>query len=185
MERNKIKESRIDDINKRLWVNRYGDPKSITSEAQKNLSAAKKIDYAKGIAYARLILATIDFLQSKNDSASKYINEALQWFSRNKPEKGYTRAILLKGNIYESLGDYEKTLALWLEAYKISRQNEDQDSEGGIDRDLAGQPVLLDPGRRPAVEGQASGNLEARPGSNHRRASDALSQLHFSFRFRG
>ena len=87
MERNKIKESRIDDINKRLWVNRYGDPKSITSEAQKNLSAAKKIDYAKGIAYARLILATIDFLQSKNDSASKYINEALQWFSRNKPEK--------------------------------------------------------------------------------------------------
>jgi serine phosphatase RsbU (regulator of sigma subunit) len=130
MERNKNKESRINDINKRLWTNRFGNPRSIASGALKNLSAAEKIDYAEGIAYARLILATVDFLQSKNDSASKYINEALQWFSRNKSEKGYTRAILLKGNIYESLGDYEKTLALWLEAYKISRQNEDSDSEG-------------------------------------------------------
>ena len=47
----------------------------------------------------------------------------------NNDQTGYARSILLKGNIFESFGDYEKTLSLWLEAYKISKKTGDRESE--------------------------------------------------------
>jgi serine phosphatase RsbU (regulator of sigma subunit) len=125
-----IKESRIDEINSRLWNNRFGDSTIIAKEAAVNLKMAEKVQYARGTAYAKLIIAAAGFYQSKNEIALKNLTEAFHYFEINTNEKGYTRALLLKGNIFESFGDYEKTLSLWLEAYKISKESDDIESEG-------------------------------------------------------
>jgi serine phosphatase RsbU (regulator of sigma subunit) len=123
-------ESRIDAINQVLWDKRFGDSESVANEGLLNLSLAQKAGYLKGVAYAKLNIAAANFYQSKNDIALKHLSEAFRWFENNKQEKGHVRALLLKGNIYESFGDYEKTLNYWLEAYKISLEMNDRDSEG-------------------------------------------------------
>jgi serine phosphatase RsbU (regulator of sigma subunit) len=130
MGRNSVKEITIDNLNSRLWANRFNNPKSVAEEAVKILKRSEKAGYSKGTAYAKLNIASANFLQSCNDIALKYLAEALNWFISNNDQKGYARSILLKGNIYESFGDYEKTLSLWLEAYKISKKNGDRESEG-------------------------------------------------------
>ena len=102
----------------------------VAADALKTLKKAEKAGYAKGIAYSNLNIAAGNFLQSKNDTALKYLTEAFGWFENNRNEKGYVRALLLKGNIFESFGDYEKTLSFWLDAYKVSIEINDTESEG-------------------------------------------------------
>jgi serine phosphatase RsbU (regulator of sigma subunit) len=123
------KESAIDNINSRLWAGRYGDTKTVADKAARNLLKAEKAGYPRGIAYAKLNIAIASFLQSGNDTALKYLEEALNWFMSNNDETGYARSILLKGNIFESFGDYDKTLSLWLEAYNVSKKTGDRESE--------------------------------------------------------
>jgi len=120
----------IDITNELLWQSRFGDSAKMAADALDNLKKAEKTEYPKGIAYASLNIAAANFYQSKNDISLKYLTEALHWFDMNKGEKGYVRALLLKGNIYESFGDYEKTLRFWLDAYKSSLEINDRESEG-------------------------------------------------------
>ena len=82
------------------------------------------------MANARLNIAALAFYRSDNKTALKYLTEALRWFDRNRLEKGYVRALLIKGNIYESFGDYENTLNFWLDALKASKEIKDIQSEG-------------------------------------------------------
>jgi len=130
MEKSQKQDSRIDVENQKIWGFRFSDPAYVSDEAEKILARAQKINYTKGHAYAHLNLAAANFFQSDNDSALRYLSEAFQWFENNRTEKGYVDALLLKGNIYESFGDYEKTLNLWLEAYKASVEISDRESEG-------------------------------------------------------
>ena len=130
MEKSWNTEQKIDIENQKLWSIRFGKPAWIAGEAMKLLLLAEKSDYQKGIAYAKLNIAAGNFLQSKNDIALKYLSETFQWFENNKQEKGYVNALLFKGNIYESFGDYEKTLQLWLEAYKAAIEIGDSECEG-------------------------------------------------------
>lgn len=130
MEKPDKKKSAIDAINDILWTKRFAESESVVKKASGNLAAAEKYKYHRGIAYAKLTIAAANFLQSKNDLALKYHSEAFQWFEENRSEKGYARSILLKGSILESFGDYEKTLSLWLEAYKVSGEINDIETEG-------------------------------------------------------
>jgi serine phosphatase RsbU (regulator of sigma subunit) len=123
-------EANIDKVNQSLWNSRFGDSKNVASEALKNLKASEKIGYQRGIAYAKLNVAVASFLQSKNESAIEYLSDAYRWFEDNKCEPGYVRSLILKGNIFESYGEYEKSLQLWLEAYNISIDNIDKEAEG-------------------------------------------------------
>lgn len=123
-------EAKIDELNQKLWNDRFGNSASVASEAVKILAKAERISYLKGVAYARLNIAAANFYQSKNDASMKYLADAFSWFENNKHETGYVRALLLKGNIFESFGDYEKTLKFWLEAYKTSIAISDTESEG-------------------------------------------------------
>ncbi len=123
-------EYHIDEINKRLWGERFENSLNVAREAADNLNRAEFCHYPKGIAYAQLNIAVAYFLQSKNDIALKALTVALQWFVDNTMEPGYARALLVKGNIFESFGDYDKTLSLWLKALKISQEIKDIDSEG-------------------------------------------------------
>jgi serine phosphatase RsbU (regulator of sigma subunit) len=123
-------EFRIDELNLNLWKKRFSKPVQVAEKAENVLTSAERIGYDKGIADAKLIIASASFLQSKNDLSLKYLSESFRWFENNKHDKGYINALLLKGNIYESFGDYEKTLHLWLEAYKASVEAGDRESEG-------------------------------------------------------
>ena len=124
------KTNSIDKTNELLWHSRFSNPAKIAEDALKNLKKAESAKYQRGIAYAGLTAAAAYFLQSGNESALKYLSDTFNWFEENKGEKGYVRALLLKGNIYESFGDYEKTLQLWLEAYTSSVSTVDRESEG-------------------------------------------------------
>jgi serine phosphatase RsbU (regulator of sigma subunit) len=129
MKKQATNESKIDEINTRLWENRYNDPVPAISYVSAVLKKAVKVKYQKGIAYARLNLAAYYFLQSKNDIALKNISEAITWFSSNPSESGYSRALNLKGNLHESFGDYEKALQLCLQSNKLATEINDRDSE--------------------------------------------------------
>ncbi|MDM7918661.1 MAG: tetratricopeptide repeat protein, partial [Methanosarcina sp.] len=121
---------KTDRINQELWGKRFACSETVVKESLKILQKSQNEGYHKGAAYAKLNIAAASFLQSKNDTALKYLSESFIWFENNKTETGYINALLLKGNIYESFGDYEKTLQLWLEAYKASVDSGDRESEG-------------------------------------------------------
>jgi serine phosphatase RsbU (regulator of sigma subunit) len=122
---NKIK---IDEINSGLWKSRYEDPQAVISESSLLLSKANKAHYHKGIAYSKLNIAAANFLQSKNEIAHENLSEALDWFALNTSEPGYSKALNLKGNLYESFGDYEKALQFCLQAHKLAADINEQES---------------------------------------------------------
>lgn len=132
MQKAVISESKIDETNKRLWKSRYDDPSVVITEAEKLLEKAEKADYHKGMAYARLNIAAAGFLQSKNETALENLSESLLWFTSNPAEQGYSRALNLKGNLFESFGDYEKALQFCLQAHKLSSEIKDLDGEAEI-----------------------------------------------------
>jgi|WetSurMetagenome_2_1015567.scaffolds.fasta_scaffold01066_3 serine phosphatase RsbU (regulator of sigma subunit) len=130
MKKESTPEDLIDEENQKLWNSRFGNSEKVAEEALKLLDKAAKTNYQKGMAYAKLNIAAANFLHSNNDTALKYLSDTIHWFENNKQEIGYVNALLLKGNIFESFGDYEKTLQLWLEAYKASVEINDKESEG-------------------------------------------------------
>jgi serine phosphatase RsbU (regulator of sigma subunit) len=129
MKRSGKTESGIDEINDRLWKNRYNNPAGSLTESSSILIKAINSDYQKGIAYSRLNIAASSFLRSENDTAMENLTKALLWFSGNQNESGYSRALNLKGNLYESFGDYEKALQFCLQAHKISVETNDRETE--------------------------------------------------------
>lgn len=120
----------IDKSNETIWQSRYSDSAAVEKKAESVLKQAEKAKYPGGVANARLNIAALAFYRSDNKTALKFLTEALRWFDKNRLEKGYVRALLIKGNIYESFGDYENTLNFWLEALKGSKETNDIESEG-------------------------------------------------------
>jgi serine phosphatase RsbU (regulator of sigma subunit) len=129
MKRSDKIESGIDEINNRLWMNRYNNPAGALDESSSVLMKAINSDYQKGIAYSRLNIAASSFLRSENDTAMENLTKALLWFSENQNEAGYSRALNLKGNLHESFGDYEKALQFCLQAHKLSVEKNDRETE--------------------------------------------------------
>jgi serine phosphatase RsbU (regulator of sigma subunit) len=121
--------SDIDKINIRLWHKRYDDPLKVLKEATSLLTNVLKSGYQKGSAYARLNIASAAFLQSENEIVLENISEALAWFSLNINEPGYSKALNLKGNLFESFGDYDKALEYCLQANKLAVEAKDIETE--------------------------------------------------------
>jgi serine phosphatase RsbU (regulator of sigma subunit) len=122
--------TKIDQYNDLIWESRFSDSPLIIEKAFVLLAQAEKAKYFKGISYAKLNIAALSFYRSDNKIALKYLSDAFRWFEKNRHETGYVRALLIKGNIHESFGDYENTLNFWLEALKASREINDITSEG-------------------------------------------------------
>jgi serine phosphatase RsbU (regulator of sigma subunit) len=124
-----ISNSEIDKRNLRLWYRRYDDAFKVTDEASLILAEALKSGYRRGSAYARLNIAASAFLLSKNDIVLENLTESLAWFSLNTEEPGYSKALNLKGNLFESFGDYDKALEYCLLANKLAVESTDLDTE--------------------------------------------------------
>jgi len=122
-------ESKIDESNSRLWKSRYENPATTVAEAKLVLLKAEKEGYHKGMAYARLNIAVGCFLQSQNDMALENLSEALIWFAENATEPGHAAALNLKGNLYESFGNYEKALQFCLQAHNLAIEINDKETE--------------------------------------------------------
>jgi serine phosphatase RsbU (regulator of sigma subunit) len=110
----------IDKKNDYCWLTRYDNPQFVLKQSFAVLKRAEEIQYKKGIAYAKLNIAAVAFLNSKNDDAQNHLSAALLWFTENTSEPGYARSLNLKGSIHESFGDYETALQHCLLAHKIS-----------------------------------------------------------------
>jgi serine phosphatase RsbU (regulator of sigma subunit) len=124
-----IDETKIDELNIRLWKNRYDNPAEVINQSSSILIQTEKAGYLKGSSYSRLNIAVCSFLQSKNDVTQENLSEALLWFSNNPSEPGYSRALNLKGNLFESFGDYENALQFCLLARKLSIEINDRETE--------------------------------------------------------
>jgi serine phosphatase RsbU (regulator of sigma subunit) len=129
MKKPDISASRFDEINCRLWKSHYEDTSGVLAEAKSILAKVQKANYHKGVAYARLNIAVCCFLQSKNDLALENLSESLAWFAENSSESGYSCALNLKSNLYESFGEYEKALQFCLQANKLATEKHDQEME--------------------------------------------------------
>ena len=123
-------QTEINRSNELIWKSRYSISHADYPKIGSILKQAEKEKFPKGIAYAKLNIAAANFYHSKNDVAFRKLTEALKWFENNRDEKGYVRALLLKGFILESFGDYEKSLKFCFEAYTVSSQISDRESEG-------------------------------------------------------
>lgn len=119
----------IDKLNFRFWQSRYDDTAKVLNEASFVLGKSIEAHYQKGSAYSRLNIAAAAFLQSKNDIALENLSEALAWFSLNPTEPGYPKALNIKGNLFESFGDYDKALEFCLEANKLATAIDDLETE--------------------------------------------------------
>jgi serine phosphatase RsbU (regulator of sigma subunit) len=129
MKKSFSEEKKIDRSNEGLWNRRYIDPEVVASESIVLHTKSEREKYPKGIAYAKLNIAAASFLQSKNDIALENIADALKWFSENPSEQGYAKALYIKGNIYESFGDYEKALEFTLRSQKLASEINDTETE--------------------------------------------------------
>lgn len=129
MEKSNKQEQKIDQANQNLWSKRFSDSEYTVNQAIKNLAHAIKIRYSRGIAYAKLNIAAVYFLQSKNNPALKNLTDSLRWFTSYPSEQGFYRALNLKSNLYEGFGEYEKALSYSLQALKLSADAGDRDNE--------------------------------------------------------
>jgi len=129
MKRTTSGEHKIDKRNTRLWALRYSVPEEVIRKSKTLLLESKKIGFQKGMAYSRLNIASASFLLSKNNVALSYLSDALKWFSENPSEHGFAKALYIKGNIYESFGEYEKALEFTLRSQKLSYEIKDTDTE--------------------------------------------------------
>ena len=77
MKKTGIRESKIDEANLRLWNSRYAISKAGEKDIASNLSAAEKIQYERGVAYAKLNIAAANFFQSKSEVALRYLTDAV------------------------------------------------------------------------------------------------------------
>ena len=123
-------QARIDRLNESVWQSRFSTSVTAEAEAEKMLKQSEKAKYRKGEADSRINLAAMAFYRSDNKAALRHLSEALKWYGNNRNEKGYVRALLIKGNIHESFGDYENTLKYWLEALNASSTANDTESKG-------------------------------------------------------
>lgn len=126
------KYDRVDSLNNYSWEKRYTSYNEAISHSEQALELSKKINYEKGLAYARLNLAICHFLKSRNEEAFPLLQLALEYFCQYPDEKGYVSTLLHIGNIYESYGDYEKALDFSQKALLKAKETKYIEGEGDV-----------------------------------------------------
>lgn len=127
---NKIPE--IDKLNDLSRKKRYTEYDGAVDSACRALEQAKKVNYARGIAYAKLNIGICHFLKSDNKLAFPLFKESLSYFDYNTDENGYVDALSYLGNIFESYGEYEKALEHCQKALNIARETKYFEGQGDV-----------------------------------------------------
>ncbi len=120
----------VDSLNNQSWENRYTSFEESICHAEQALGLSQEIDYEKGIAYAKLNLATCHFLKSRNEEAFPLLQIAMQYFIQHPNEKGYVSTLMHIGNIFEGYGDYEKALDFTQKALSTAKETNYIEGEG-------------------------------------------------------
>ncbi len=90
---------------------------------------ALKLQYPKGLVYARLSRGIFYFFQSEIEKATTYFLEALDWCQENGDKRGQADAKTFLGLIYWSFGDFEKGFEFTSKALTLNQETQDIDRQ--------------------------------------------------------
>ena len=111
---------KIDALNSQVWQLRYQDMPTAFELSKQVLENAKKLNYEKGIAYAKLNHAFCCFFLSKEERILESLLEVLNFFEKNNEEAGYARCLYTLGNVYEHHGDYDNGLKFCMKGLTVA-----------------------------------------------------------------
>jgi len=122
---------KVDILNELAWLLRYED----THEAQKLCSEAlklsHKIEYPRGIAYARLYQAVTQFLLAPNGDLIQNLLDSMDYFQEtDEEEMGLSISLNFLAMANESYGDYERGLEYAQDALREAEQIRYREGEG-------------------------------------------------------
>ena len=112
--------TKIDSLNSQTWQLRYQEMPTAFDLSKQALENAKKINYEKGIAYAKLNYAFCCFFLSKEERLLEILLEVLKFFEKNNKEAGYARCLYTLGNVYEHHGDYDNGLKFCMKGLTVA-----------------------------------------------------------------
>ncbi len=122
--------TKIENLNKKAWENKYLDIKTSRSNAEKALELSQEIADNKGIAISNINISIIKFLMSEDDGFI-LINllNAIDFFEKEEFIcVHYVRALYFAGNIYESYGDFDNALEYSQKGLKIAEKTDNKES---------------------------------------------------------
>jgi len=90
---------------------------------------ALRLQYPKGLVYARLSRGIFYFFQSEIEKATTYFLEALDWCQENGDKRGQADAKTFLGLIYWSFGDFEKGFEFTSKALTLNQETQDIDRQ--------------------------------------------------------
>ncbi|MBI5217337.1 MAG: tetratricopeptide repeat protein [Bacteroidia bacterium] len=117
-----MKEIEIDTLNAKAWQLRYKDMPKAYELGRQALDLSQKINYFKGIAYAKLNYALCSFLLSKEENILEMLLDSLKYFEKNPGEKGYAGCLYYLGNVYEHHGDYDNGMKYCMKGLRVAEQ---------------------------------------------------------------
>lgn len=101
------------------------DPDQAYQLAAQAYGISQKCDYKKGMGSAFMRMGSILYAKGKNDSAQRYLNQALQIRKILNDYKGAAGASIVLSYVYNTLGKKEPAFASLYEALHLNEQSHD------------------------------------------------------------
>ena len=112
---------KVDILNELAYEISVGDWERAKQLGDESFELAQKLQYGKGLAYAKRLQGLFHYVQSDIEKAMPYMFEALQWFEENEDRKGEAGIKGFLGMIYWSFGDFERGFEFSFQALKMLR----------------------------------------------------------------
>ncbi|NJN77699.1 MAG: tetratricopeptide repeat protein [Saprospiraceae bacterium] len=101
-------------------------PDSAKSYANQALQISKRVGFSKGKNEAIYQLSVIEYFKGNYEQALKYIKISKELLSRNKKfERELALTLIIEGNVYKNIGNYNKAIEIYDECLRISKRQKD------------------------------------------------------------
>ncbi len=129
---------KVDILNNLFWQIWAIDPNRANNLSVESFDLAQKLDYAKGLAYAKSNLGMMFYSQAKIEKALASLLDALEWFEENKEMEGEAHANHGLALLYWGFGDFQRGFDAIFKTLKIYRDMNICDGKGWTCNTLGG-----------------------------------------------
>ncbi|MFQ5752321.1 MAG: tetratricopeptide repeat protein [bacterium] len=129
---------KVDILNDLFWQVWAIDQTRAHRVVQEELELAEKLNYARGIAYARGNLGMLNYSQAKIEDAMTNILDALEWFETNGEREGEANANHGLAFLYWGFGDFQRGFDAILKSLKIYEELDSCDGKAWALNTLGG-----------------------------------------------
>ncbi len=106
----------LDIINELAYETRIEGPEEALALAQEGYELAQKLDYPRGLAFAKRNMGLVHFFQNDYEKSVSMLNEARVWFGENDEPAGLGTTYAFLGMAYWSFGDFQQGIEYMLQA---------------------------------------------------------------------